>query len=395
MAKRASAESTSADGPISAQLRMLVLHGKERYIQDEHFQALKRALIKVHSEAGVEVKVYDVLGGGPSAAAGGARMLADVFDDCRSFGLMSTHKLVVVENVEALFRGESEDDEGEDAAPAKAPARSGRGKSGGGGGTGVSSGGPRKLLESYAADPSDNATLVLRAAGTWRGGNIDKGVLALGPRGAVIKCEAPSEQEAVQWAVQQAATRHKAKIDPQTAMMLVSAVGADLGRIDSELAKLAVAAGGKGQPITAELVEQMTGTTRQDDLWGIQSRLLSGSAPETLTFLRQLIDVSRADPVPLSWAYVDLSRKLHMASRGLSQGISRGQLLGPMKAWGSMGDAIFSKVPRLKPEAAGRMFKACLENDLAGKTGLGDPVRNLEVLTVRMSKALEDKPGRG
>lgn len=393
MAKRVAAESSSADGPISAQLRMLVLHGKERYIQDEHFQSLKRALIKVHSDAGVEVKVYDVLGGGPSAAAGGARMLADVFDDCRSFGLMSVHKLVVVENVDALFRNEDDDGEGDEPPPpaTKGASRTGRGK--GSGAVGIS--GPRKLLEAYAADPSDNATLVLRASGTWRGGNIDKGVLALGPRGAVIKCEQPSEQEAVQWAVQQAAARHKAKIDNQTAMMLVSAVGADLGRIDSELAKLAVAAGGKGQPITAELVEQMTGTTRQDDLWGIQSRLLSGSAPETLTFLRQLIDVSRADPVPLSWAYVDLSRKLHMASRGLSQGMSRGQLLGPMKAWGSMGDAIFSKVPRLKPDAAGRMFKACLENDLTGKTGLGDPVRNLEVLTVRMSKALEDKPGRG
>jgi DNA polymerase III delta subunit len=373
MAKRVQSEST---GDVSARTRFLILYGPDRFTQDRYLDELRAALHAKHGVDGVDTVRFD--------GAAGARIAADVLDECRSMGLMSQYKIVLVDNADLLFKGE--DKEGEEADDPK-PVIAAAGRRGSGARGGASQG-PRRLLEHYAADPSDSATLVLRAS-TWRAGNLDKAVLALDAgRGAVIKCEPPDEAEAVRWAIEQCPRAHGAKIEQAAAAALVAAVGAELARIDSELEKLALAAGGKGQAITAELVETMTGTTREDELWGIQSRVISGNTAKALEHLRQLIDVSRADAVPLTWAYVDLARKMHTASRGLSQGIPRGQLVGAIKAWGPMLDAVLSKAGRgaAGAEGAARLFKAAVDTDAAGKSGLGDGVRNLEVLTVKMCR---------
>ena len=135
---------------------------------------------------------------------------------------------------------------------------------------------PRDILEGYAEEPSASATLVLRA-NTWRPGNLDKKIAALEDgQGVVIKCEPPTFDDAVNWAVRRCKSRHNSTIDPEAARTLVDTTGIDLGRIDSELEKLSLAAGGDGSPITVELVELMVGMTRQDEFFNIQGSLLSG-----------------------------------------------------------------------------------------------------------------------
>lgn len=357
---------------VSASTRFLILHGSERFLQDKYIADLRAAMTKAHGEGGFDTVRFDGMAG--------QRIIADVLDECRSMGLMAQFKVVLVDNADLLLKADDDEDGG------SAPAPAARGKR-----TGPAVQGPRKLLEAYAADPSDNAALVLRA-GNWRPGNLDKAVAALEDAGAVIKCESPSEEEAVGWAVKRATQSHATTLAPAAAQALVAAVGADLGRIDSELAKLALAAGGRGEPITEQLVSSMTGVTREDELWGIQSRVLSGDTAEALEYLHLLVDVTRADAVPLTWAYVDLARKVHTASRGLSQGLPRQQIMSSLKAWGPMLDLIINKATRLKPEVAARLLKDAVQTDSAGKSGQGDPVRNLELLTVKMCQAFGAPP---
>ena len=68
--------------------RMLILHGKDRFRQDERLQALIAALTKQHGQAGGG-------GGGTDTVRfdgqQGARIVADILDECRSFGLMQQH----------------------------------------------------------------------------------------------------------------------------------------------------------------------------------------------------------------------------------------------------------------------------------------------------------------
>lgn len=366
---KASASPTAATP--DAATRVLILHGKERFLSDQYLRSLRDALAKAHGEDGVDTVRFD--------GAQGGRIVADVLDELRSFGLMQQYKIVLVDNADAMLKGEDDD-----AAPAPPPVAKGKKRA-------PVPHTPRELLENYCEDPSSSATLVLRAS-NWRPGNLDKAVAGLPKNaGLVIKCEPPDEGRALSWAIKRCQMRHNSAIDENAARMLIAAVGADLGRIDTELEKLALAAGGDGEPITAELVERMVGTTREEDFWSIQSELLTGDAQAALNQLRQLIEVSRHDPVPIGFSYTDLARKVHLAACGLRDGVNAARITGALRIWGprkdEMVEGILTAAKALGPLGSAELLRACINADVANKSGLGEPVRNLERLTVRFANA--------
>jgi DNA polymerase III subunit delta len=368
------ARAAAASPPtLTSAARFVVLSGKDRFLQDEYLRTLREALAKVHGEGGFDTVRFD--------GQQGPRILADVMDECRSFGLMQQHKVVLVDNAELLLKSE------EDAAPP--PPRAAGRKAGPRAPAPLS---PREILESYAESPSDSATLVLRAA-TWRPGNLDKKIAAL-PQGAgaVVKCEAPDPEQAVQWAVKRCKARHNSSIDPQAAHALVETTGLDLGRIDGELEKLALAAGGDGSPITLDLIEQMVGVTRQDEFFAIQASLLSGDVARILKHLRELIEVSRQDPVPIGWSFIESARKLHMAAQAARTGKSVMSMQYQLKVFGPGASEMLADMARavkiLTPAAAARLLSQTVQTDAANKSGLGEPVRNLETMAVRFAQAI-------
>lgn len=366
---RAPAKSADRPATLPASMRVVVLHGKDRFLQDEYLRTLRENLAKAHGEGGFDTVRFD--------GQQGAKIVADIMDECRSMGLMQQHKIVLVDNADLLVKA---DDDSAPAAP-KSGKKSARGPA------------PltaREVLEAYAEDPSESATLILRAA-TWRPGNLDKKIQAIpGGAGAVIKCEPPDENEAVQWAIVRCKVRHNSTIDAQAARLLVQTTGSDLGRVDSELEKLALAAGGDGSPITLDLVEQMVGMTRQDEFFSIQGSLLSGQAPRALGHLNELIDISRQDPVPIGWAYIEAARKLHLASRAVAEGRNVMSLQYQLKAFGPGAQEMLQSLARIArnvpPPRAARLFNQAVQTDAANKSGLGDPVRNLEVLAVKFAE---------
>jgi DNA polymerase III delta subunit len=281
---------------------------------------------------------------------------------------MQQHKIVIVENADQLLK--KPDDE--DAAPAKgrraAPAVD-----------------ARRLMESYAAEPSDSATLVLRAA-AWRPGNLDKAVAALGERGAIIECRTLDAARAAGWAVKRAALRHNTTLDPEAARLLVAAVGADLGRIDNEIEKLALAAGGQGAPVTADLVRAMTGQSREEDFWRLQGTIAAGDPRATLAHMREMVEVSRHDEVMLTWCFVELARKVHAVRRLTDAGENLSAYTGRLRLWGDSA-GVFNAARRLPAPAAAKLLDRTVNIDLANKSGRGVPYRNLEVLAIEFSAA--------
>lgn len=371
-AKAPAKSAAPADRPssLSAASRLVVLHGKDRFLQDEYLRTLREALAKAHGADGFDTVRFD--------GQQGPKIIADVLDECRSFGLMQQHKIVLVDNADLLLKAD------EDAAP---PPPKAAGKKGGARMPTPLT--PREILENYAEDPSSSATLILRAS-IWRPGNLDKKINALPDgQGAVIKCEPPTFDDAVNWAVRRCKARHNSTIDPEAARTLVDTTGIDLGRIDSELEKLALAAGGDGSAITLELVELMVGMTRQDEFFNIQGSLLSGDTGRALGHLRELIDVSRQDPVPIGWAYIEAARKLHLAARAASEGRNVFSLQYQLKAFGPGAQEMLASLAKLTksttPAAAARIFNQAVKTDAANKSGLGEPVRNLEVMAVKFA----------
>ncbi|HZW09461.1 MAG TPA: DNA polymerase III subunit delta [Phycisphaerales bacterium] len=341
MAKKAASDSGRAGqvNPIGFSpdpaWRIILLHGRDAFLRLDLTSQVRRALAAAHGE--VDTVSFD----GQGAA------VADVLDECRSFGLMQQHKLIVVDNADQLVK---------EAA--------------------------RPLMERYAESPTDEATLLLRAE-RWNPGNLDK---RIGEVGAIVKCDGVSSAEAVAWIGANCKVRHQAVIDRAAAQLLVDRLGADLGRIDSELGKLAVSA---GDTITADVVAEMVGLSRQEDPWSIQSVLVSGDATAIVRQLRLVLENAPRDAhIPVVFAFSDLARKLHGMAVATQQRMNPQAAAGKLRLWGPARDALVNLAPRLRPGRTRALLRACVEADQGLKSGLGEPSRVLERLGLRFAAVL-------
>jgi DNA polymerase-3 subunit delta len=336
MAKRAT--SSKPAGEISAATRIAVFHGADPFLQAERVRQLKETLLAEHGDDGVDVFQFDAQ---PAS-------VAEVLDECRSFDLMQRHKLVVVENADKLVAGDN-----------------------------------RPLIERYAAAPSDNATLALKA-GKWNRGNLDKLIEKVG---VIVKCEPPTLQQAVGWAGARAKKRHDADLDRDAAVALVERVGADLGRIDSELAKLASAAPeakGENPRITVDLVHELVGRTREDEVWSIQAAIATGDPAVALGAVRDAIRVARHPETLVAFACVDLAKKLHALSALLRQGVAPFPASKRAGFWKDA-EAFIPLAKRASPESLADALSEAIDLDRRSKTGLSDPESACERMAVRLS----------
>jgi len=214
----------------------------------------------------------------------------------------------------------------------------------------------------------------------------------------ILKCEAPGAAEAVRWAVARSQKRHGVELSAAGAQALVERVGPDLGRLDSELGKLAVGAlaAGTGDRvvITPELVKEFTGLSREEQAWEIQGALATGDPAQALNKVDELLRISRAPEVMLAWSAIDLVRKVHDAAALAAQGQPDGAIAKQLKLWGD-GAAVVLRVARSVPLArAGALLQAAVAADRRMKSGLSpEPSRAIEALAVQVSAGL-GSPGR-
>lgn len=333
------ARKPAAASPLDASARVVLLHGKDAFMRAQHTDALRRALEA--KDPDLDVRSFD----GATAKA------ADVLDECRSFGLMAAHKLVIVDNAEAFVKEET-----------------------------------RPLLERYCQGPGESATLVLRAE-RWYKGKLDD---MIGRVGAIVKCDVLSASGAAEWAVAHAGV-HAATLDRATAQRLVDRVGPDTGRLAGEIGKLAIAAAAsagrasKNASITASLIDELVGETREEDAWAFQETLARGSAEEILAGLSRLLDNAPRDTAVLvTIAMIDLARKLHALG---AAGQSARSVAGRLKIWPpDKAAALIERASRAQPERLRGLVHAAVEADQRQKSGLGTSHRTLERLALRFAR---------
>lgn len=331
MAKRAASTSRAP----TAQDRIVVLVGKELFLRSQYTTMLKASLEEAHGE--IEIFQFS----GDSAEP------AEVLDECRSFGLMASHKLIIVDEADQFIKADT-----------------------------------RPMIERYAQAPSDQATLVLRGS-KWNKGKLDEEIAKVG---LILKCDSVDEGTASRWIQARCTKAYESSIDPRSAAMLVERLGCDLGRIDTELAKLATAAG-KGNPISPELIVELVGITREDDVWAIQEYLLCGDAQRTLGELDIIMNNgSKGAHVPVSFACIDLARKLLGIAEGMNQGVNPNTLAKDMKLWGPSRDPIMNTARRIGPARARSLFDECIKADMALKSSIGTPMRTLEMLVLQFAR---------
>lgn len=345
MAKKTGSSSSRSRGgkdntparPLSAECRLVVLHGPEVFLRAQHTAILKEKLAEAFS--GIDVFQFD--GEKDEAAA--------ILDECRSFGLMSAHKLVIVDNADQFVKEAN-----------------------------------RALVERYAQAPCEGATLLLRAD-SWRPGKIDAMIDAVGTR---ILCDKVTPETAMKWTRVHAHKKHGADIGEQAAWMLVDRFGPDLGRLASEVAKLAVAAGAGGA-ITPAMVQALAAGAREIEPWAVQEAMLRGDAESRIAAVRGILgSAAKEAHVPVAIACAQLAANLHAVAAGARAGVSPSESGRARKLWGDRLAPIESAARRADPDALRALLDHALETDAKGKSGVGNPEISLEVLAWRFAQTL-------
>ncbi|MBI1375400.1 MAG: DNA polymerase III subunit delta [Phycisphaera sp.] len=336
MAKRGATAKKSGPVSFTGDERIVVLHGEDLFLQREQLRALREAMEEKHGD--VEQLRFE----------GKSSPLADVLDELRSFGLMQQHKIVVVEDADPFVTTH------------------------------------REALERYAAEPVDMATLVLRP-GKWNAAwKLHKAIAKVG---AVCKCEAMSPADALNWTKKRAKDEHNAKITAQAASLLVEHLGSDLGRLDSELAKLAVNVG-EGGTIEADAVEELVGFSSDEMAWEIQQALLGGRADDAIAKLHELVELSGQPDVLVTYFVADMMRKLHHAAVMLSAGRRDMDICKELRVWGDRSRPFMSAARKLGRHRAAQLLAYLVDLDRRSKSGFGQTMMNLERFCVQFAAAM-------
>jgi len=327
MAKKRTQKANPELGPDT---RVCVIYGSEPMLLKLHLDRLRDTLETAHGE--VETFQFD----------GKAASLAEVLDELRSYSLMQTYKLVVVDEADQFVKEDN-----------------------------------RPVIERYADNPVDHATLVLRGS-KWNRGNLDKKIAKVG---GIVKCDELSHSEASRWVANRAKAEHGVSIDSKAAGVLVERVGPHLTRLDTELGKLSVMA--EGGKITVDLIEGAVGQSSDEQAWELQAALLeamsTGRANAAVEKVRELIDLAGQPEVLVMYAATDLMRKLDAAGQLKRSGMGNGQIAKELRIWPrSRQDAFFRVLGRADAVTIGHHFDQAIRADANSKRGLGTATENLE-----------------
>ncbi len=341
------------------------IHGEDAFLK---LEALRSVLKEILGDDADPMSIVELEGA--SAA------LADVLDELRTPSLLTPMRVVILRDADPFIsgRGGPSDDEPTDDSDETEP-----------GSTGVN----RAGLEKYLAAPSETGTLILLLKSFPSNLRLYKLVASAGE---AIKCEAPKSAALSGWAATRAKSAFGCDFGPGAADRLADLVGADCGRLDSEISKLATYVAPKTK-ITVEDVEELVGSHREEKVFAIGDAIARQDASDALKLWHQVLETDRAAPFRalggLAWGF----RRFVNARRMLDGGAPA---MAAARAAGYFGD------PNLFRRQVGRFsvrqwedyLRRLLSIDVGTKTGQTTTELAVEKLIVQMcaAPAAKDRP---
>jgi DNA polymerase-3 subunit delta len=300
---------------------------------DGFLQLQKLAEIIEHSPPGSQRIDFD----------GERAELAEVLDEVRSFAMFGGGKVVVVQNADAFLTRF------------------------------------REQLEDYVTHPSDSATLVLRLNSLPKAQRIYKAILKTGQ---IEVCDPP--KDLTRWAIARAKSAHQFTLNPDAAKMLADMIGDDLGRLDNELAKLALSAkDGKVGPqdIATSVVFQ-----REQQMSEMTNAVAAGRPAEALKKWRQLIQTDpSAEFRAVTWLAIWLTN-VRKALAMRKTGMNAFSIAQELRLWPrEMQGPFFETASALGETGVARAMDLLAEIDRQSKSGVGDAAENVERFILSMS----------
>lgn len=309
---------------------LYALVGEDSFLQIEALQSI------VHSLGNAQRTDFD----------GETAELAEVMDELRSFSMFASSRLVVVRSAdEFISRYRSE-------------------------------------MEEYVQSPSESATLVLRCKSLPGNQRISK---LIAKHGTIEKCDPPGDKDLPVWIVQRARNKHQLDIEPAAARLLADLIGTDLGRLDNELAKLALSVDGK---VNAEVVNRSVVFQREQEMWHMTDELTAGRIDKALERWRHLL---QSDPSSEFRAVTWLGLWLEKAIKAIQlkqDKVSPPAIARQLRIWPvSNVDSLLKTIDRLGQQRLYRSLDLLTELDHRSKSGLGEASDNVERFIISMAKS--------
>lgn len=241
----------------------------------------------------------------------------------------------------------------------------------------------RDALERYAVAPSKIGILVLDVKTFPETTKLAKAL----PDAAKLACKAPPAGRLPEWCRTWSATRHAKPLSPDAAEMLVELVGPQMGLLDQEMAKLAVAVGAKKQVDAAD-VDALVGRSRSANVFRILDAVGEGKPAAALAILGELFDDGE-DAFAVLGPLTSQLRKLAAVNRLVADG----QALGPamdaagVPKWPQARQGVERQVRHLGRRRLDALTAWCVEANMGLRGGNPLPPRlQVERLVVKLAR---------
>lgn len=262
--------------------------------------------------------------------------LSDVLDEVRSFAMFGGHKMVVVRDAEEFISRF------------------------------------REGLEKYLAAPVDSGTLLLRCDVLQKNTRIYKLIDKLG---GICNCEPPTQLAS--WIISQAKNAHGLMLTSEVARLLAELVGDDLGRLDNELAKLALSA--KSSRIGPADISGTVAFQKELEMVELTNALTAGNAAEAIRRWRQLITLDPGSEYRVfTWIalwLVGLQKGIRLKQRGAGNF----EIYKEARIWkDELKEPFIRTMLAMGSDGVEKALAQLAQVEYQSKTGVGDAAENIE-----------------
>lgn len=253
--------------------------------------------------------------------------LADVLDDLRTLPFLAPRRLVIVDDADAFVTAN------------------------------------RQALESYLDAPSSTGSLLLCVKSFPANTRLAKKVAAVGVK---ADCSPPAPRDVPSW-IRRRAAQAERTIDDRAADLIAQWLGADLGRINSEIDKLALYTEGR-EAITVADVSAVVVATAGVSPWALTDALVAADAAAALKILEGLLTQAGEEYRVLGLVGWHLRRVLK-AKQMQASGGREGDIFKSIRVFGPGQGPFRRLLQRRSWKQVNRDFRELIRTDLAMKTG--------------------------
>jgi len=331
---------------------LVVVAGEELFLRTQHVAEIKRAVLG-EGDPGMAMVRFDETAN-----------IATVLDEARTPSMFAPKKLVIVDLADVLLKG------GLDEGPAvrgKRPALSNR-----------------EMLENYLEGPPEGAVLVLVVESWLKTTRLHK---ALDKMGAVLWALPLKEYQVLPWMTRRAREAYGKGMDGAAAERLKDLIGPDLQRLDNELAKLALYAP-ENPAITLGAIDALVGFQHEQQIWDMINALAERNAAIALRKIDELWQLDPKIDYTAIGAITSWLNQVLKARELIEARQPDGMIIRDLKLWPEdRARKVLALARTWGLAGAAQWSRELLAVDLANKTSLGEPRRNLEKFIVQLCAA--------